>query len=135
MRANVSLSTKLRSSPSTSPGRCGRVVTLTECQICGWCSRRYCTTVLFPTPAGPERTVSRLDATFGRCVTGGELLLQRLPLVRAEAAYPAVGRDAQLLHDPLCPHLADAWHRLAYGGAPHLPDHVVGLAAHQDVGE
>ena len=45
--------------PSTSPGRGWRVVTDTEIQISGQILRSSATTVLFPTPEGPESTVSR----------------------------------------------------------------------------
>ena len=41
------------------PGRGARVVTETEIQISGLRRRSSATTVLFPTPEGPESTVSR----------------------------------------------------------------------------
>jgi hypothetical protein len=47
------------SRPSTSPGLGARVVTETESQIRGDTRRRLATTVLLPTPDGPESTVSR----------------------------------------------------------------------------
>ena len=36
-----------------------RVVSETDCQISGWVARRRATTVLLPTPEGPDSTVSR----------------------------------------------------------------------------
>src|SRR5690606_5680184 len=45
--------------PSVSPGRGGRVVTDTESHTSGRRRRSSLTTVLFPTPEGPDRTVRR----------------------------------------------------------------------------
>src|SRR3954469_23809641 len=101
MRAKVSLSRKCRSRPSISPGRCGRVVTLTECQICGWRSRRYSTTVLLPTPAGPDNTVRRLGPTVGDGATDGEFSFERLSLMGAETSHAPRRRDTELFHDAL----------------------------------
>src|SRR5262245_11360419 len=51
--------TKWYSRLFTSPGRGDRVVTETDSQMSGRCARKRATTVLLPTPEGPERTVSR----------------------------------------------------------------------------
>jgi len=59
MRANSAVSPKCYSRPFTSPGRGLRVVTEAEIQISGRRRRRAAPTVLFPTPEGPESTVSR----------------------------------------------------------------------------
>src|SRR3954447_22739828 len=69
IRPNSSPSTKNRSSPSTSPARAGRVVALTECQLSGCLSRRYARTELLPTPAGPDRTVSRAGRLKTLCAS------------------------------------------------------------------
>src|SRR5687767_10689756 len=97
------------------------------------------TTVLLPTPEGPESTVSRA----GRSGTGGgpvidpadqtdsvrrsvggatELALERRDLVGTQPADAAALGDAEPLHDLLGPHLADAGHRLQQGGDLHLAD-------------
>ena len=49
-----------------APGRGARVVTLTESQTSGCRVRSTCTTLPFPTPDGPDRTVSRPEP--GDCV-------------------------------------------------------------------
>src|SRR5690348_4019057 len=73
--------------------------------------------------------------TSGRRAAGGELALERLPLVRAEAADATAGRNAELLHDALRAHLADARHRLENSRHPHLADDLVGLTRGEDVRE
>src|ERR1700742_672730 len=59
IRPNSASSTKKYSRPSSSPGRGERVVAETESHSSGWQCRNSATTVLFPTPEGPESTVSR----------------------------------------------------------------------------
>ena len=76
-RSNSSLPTKCYSRPSTSPARGGRVVTDTEIQICGHVLDSSATTVLFPTPEGPESTVSRECTEVATAAPEG---LGRLPL-------------------------------------------------------
>src|SRR5690348_337838 len=56
---------KWYSRPSASPGRGARVVTETESQTCGEARRSRATTVLLPTPEGPDRTVSRAGTGAG----------------------------------------------------------------------
>src|SRR5690606_40517562 len=56
IRSNSSAPTKKYSTPSVSPGRGARVVTDTESHTSGWWARSSLTTVLLPTPEGPERT-------------------------------------------------------------------------------
>ena len=95
-------------------------MTDTEIQICGQVLRSSATTVLFPTPEGPESTVSRectgvaTAAPEGlgrlpRCSDiGTELLLKRGALVGTQPAHSARFRDAKPFHDLLCPDLAYA---------------------------
>ena len=125
----------------TSPGLGARVVTDTESQISGLSFRSPATTVLLPTPEGPERTVSRAGTPPPRtsavphersadvmAVGLGprarpwsdqtasdnttELVFQRGALVRAQAADPARFGDAEPLHDLPGPNLADPRHGL-----------------------
>src|SRR5260370_21607659 len=70
-------STNGYSRPFTSPGRGGRVVTDTEIQIWGQVLPSSAMTVLFPTPEGPESTVSR-ECT-GVATAAPEGLVSRLP--------------------------------------------------------
>ena len=98
-----------------------RVVTDTEIQICGQDLLSAATTVLFPTPEGPESTVSRectgvataaLPGLGSRLPRGSdigtELLLKRGALVGTEAAHSTRFRDTKPFHDLLCPDLAHA---------------------------
>ena len=66
IRSNSGSSTKKYSRPSTSPGRGERVVAETESHSSGWHRRSSATTVLFPTPEGPESTVSRENSRMVR---------------------------------------------------------------------
>src|ERR1700735_2869487 len=105
-------------------------------ELLGEARRRLATTVLLPTPDGPESTVRR--AGTGACLAGPrcadgsatdlcplppslmpaprrsdiypELVLECRPLVGAEAADAPRLRDAEPLHDLLGAHLADAGH-------------------------
>src|SRR5579875_976486 len=60
--------TKWYSRPSTSPRRGGRVVTDTESHISGQTRASCFTTVLLPTPDGPDSTVRRAPGRPGRMV-------------------------------------------------------------------
>jgi len=99
-------------------------VTDTEIQISGHVRLSSATTVLFPTPEGPESTVSRECTglvTAAPPVLGGfgfrlprgsdigtELLLKRGTLVGAQPAHSARFRDTEPFHDLLRPDLAHA---------------------------
>jgi hypothetical protein len=84
----------------------------TDTHNSGWWSRSSRTTVLLPTPEGPDRTVSR-----GRVVpavikqpsgAAAELPLEGGELLRTEPADATALRDADLFHDLAGPHLAHA---------------------------
>jgi hypothetical protein len=96
-------------------------VTDTEIQIPGHVLFSSATTVLFPTPEGPESTVSRectgvataalpgLGSPLPRgSDIGTELLLKRGALVGTQPTHSTRFRDAKPFHDLLCPHLAYA---------------------------
>ncbi len=97
-------------------------MTDTEIQIWGQVLLSSATTVLFPTPEGPESTVSReytgvataapegLGSRLprGSVIGATELLLKRGALVGAQAAHAARFGDAKPFHDLLCPDLAYA---------------------------
>ena len=99
-------------------------MTETEIQISGQVLLSSATTVLFPTPEGPESTVSRECtgvataaplglAGFGSRLPRGsdigtELLLKRGPLVGTQPAHTTRFSDTKPFHDLLCPHLAHA---------------------------
>ncbi len=94
-------------------------------------------TVLFPTPEGPESTVSRectglaTAAPEGlgrlpRCSDiGTELLLKRGALVGTQPAHTARFRDAKPFHDLLCPDLTYARQGFEQSGDLHLANHVI----------
>src|SRR6202034_995059 len=104
-----------------SPGRGFRVVTDTENQISGLLWRSSATTVLFPTPEGPESTVSlecawaATPAPTGLCMPEGscspvaapdsdigtELLLKCCSLVGTETTDAPRFGDAEPFHDLL----------------------------------
>ena len=99
-------------------------MTETEIQISGQARRSSATTVLFPTPEGPESTVSREwtgvataappgSESFGSCLSlgsdiGTELVLKRGPLVGTQAAHAPRFSDTKPFHDLLGPDLAHA---------------------------
>src|SRR5258708_23821929 len=142
---------KKYSRPCTSPGRGRRVVTETDSQICGQFRLIARTTVLLPTPDGPDSTVrpagtgtpsgDRAELTgsampqyprprvrrLAARSDVAEFLLQRDPLVRAEPADAARLSDAQPLHDLLGAYLTHAGHGLKQRRDLHLPDDVVNL--------
>ena len=99
-------------------------MTDTEIQISGHVRLSSATTVLFPTPEGPESTVSR-ECTgvataaplgfegFGSRLPlgsdiGTELLLKRGPLVGTQPAHATRFSDTKPFHDLLRPDLAHA---------------------------
>ena len=99
-------------------------MTDTDIQIWGQVLASSATTVLFPTPEGPESTVSRectvvataappgLEGAGSRLPRGSdigtELLLKRGPLVGTQPADAARFRDTKPFHDLLGPDLAHA---------------------------
>src|SRR6516162_3927753 len=106
-------------------------------------------TVLFPTPEGPESTVSR-ECTGGATAApeghegvgtrlphgsdiGTELLLKRGALVGTQPAHTTRFRDAKPFHDLLCPHLAYARQGFEQSGDLHLANHVISSAFLDDV--
>src|ERR1035437_1585430 len=79
--------------------------------------------------------MARLAGTgLGGYELGGELLLERGPLVLAQAADPAVLRDTQAAHHLLRPDLAHARYGLQQRRQLHLPDRVVRGAPLEGVG-
>src|ERR1700684_2359877 len=113
--------------------------------------RSSATTVLFPTPEGPESTVSRectgvATAALPRREVfrsgpprgsdiGTELLLKRGPLVGTQPAHTARFRDSEPFHDLLCPDLAHAGQRLKQGRDLHLANDVISSAFLDDVSQ
>src|SRR6516225_500037 len=110
--------------------------------------RSSATTVLFPTPEGPESTVSlectgvATAAPLGHgsrlsCGSdiGTELLLKRGPLVGTQPAYATRFRYAESFHDLLCPHLAHAGQGLKQSRDLHLANHVISRAFLDDIGQ
>jgi hypothetical protein len=100
-------------------------VTDTEIQIWGQVLLSSATTVLFPTPEGPESTVSRectgvaTAAPLGlgsRLLRGSdigtELLLKRGALIGTQPAHTTRFGDAEPFHDLFCSHFAYARQRL-----------------------
>ena len=96
-------------------------MTDTEIQISGHVRLSSATTVLFPTPEGPESTVSRectgvataaLPGLGSRPPRGSdigtELLLKRGTLVGTQPAHSARFRDTEPFHDLLRSDLAHA---------------------------
>ena len=96
-------------------------MTDTDIQIWGEVLASSATTVLFPTPEGPESTVSRECTVVATAVPpeacsrllcgsdiGAELCLKRRPLVGTQPADAARFRDAKPFHDLLGPDLAYA---------------------------
>ena len=108
------------------------MVTETDSHTSGCARRTSVTTVLLPTPDGPERTVRRLDgmepsdaftsesaapvimpprppmvASSAVC-TAAEFTLESGPLVRTEAPHAAGLGDTEPFHDLLGANLADA---------------------------
>src|SRR5271170_3971352 len=145
-RSNSASSTKQYSRPSTSPGRGRRVVTDTEIQISGQILRSSAMTVLFPTPEGPESTVSLectgvATAAAPACRSrlpcgsdiGAELCFKRGALVGTQPAYATRFRYAQPFHDLLCPHLAHAGEGLKQSRDLHLANDVIGAAFLDDI--
>src|ERR1700761_8817057 len=103
-------------------------------------------TVLFPTPEGPESTVSRectgvaYAARPGPCSRlrrgsdiGTELLLKCGPLVGAQPAHSARFRYAKPFHDLLGPDLAHARQGFKQGRDLHLANHVITGAVLDDI--
>ena len=96
-------------------------MTDTEIQIWGQVLLSSATTVLFPTPEGPESTVSR-ECTGAATAAppglgsrllrgsdiGTELLLKRGALIGTQAAHTTRFSYAEPFHDLLCPDLAYA---------------------------
>src|SRR5215467_7450153 len=130
----------------------------------GRSARNPATTVLLPTPEGPERTVSRaclappgasaapharwtgesaVEPSSPRSSLGSprwsditaELVLQCGALIGTQSADSPRFRDAKPLHDLACPHLANTWHGLKERRDLHLAHRVVGLALLQYGGQ
>src|SRR5260370_14872590 len=142
-------STNGYSRPFTSPGRGGRVVTDTEIQIWGQVLLSSATTVLFPTPEGPESTVSRECTVVATAALpereglgsrlpcgsdiGTELLLKRGTLVGTQPAHTTRFGDAEPFHDLLCPDLTHAGQGLKQSRDLHLSNHVISRAFLDDI--
>src|SRR5579862_1879164 len=108
-------------------------------------------TVLFPTPEGPESTVSRectvvataapprLAGTCSRPLCGSdigaELCLKRRPLVGTQPADAARFRDAKPFHDLLGPDLAYAGQGFKQSRDLHLANDVIVCAFLDDIGQ
>jgi hypothetical protein len=134
------------------------VVTETDSHTSGWARRISATTVLLPTPDGPERTVRRLDgieppaagtaesaaagepprpsgASRSAISTAAELTLQSGALVGAKAPHAAGLGDTEPLHDLLSANLSDARQGFQQSRHLHLSDYVVGLTIFQNLSE
>src|ERR1700761_6663579 len=94
-------------------------------------------TVLFPTPEGPESTVSRECTGVATAAPPGwvsrlsrgsdigtELLLKSGALIGTEPAHATRFGNAEPFHDLLGPHLAHAGQGLQQRGDLHLANHV-----------
>jgi len=124
-------------------------VTDTEIQIWGQVLLSSATTVLFPTPEGPESTVSRECTVVATAALpereglgprlprgsdiGTELLLKRGALVGTQPAHTTRFRDTEPFHDLLCPDLAYARQGFEQSGDLHLANHVISSAFLDDV--
>src|SRR5215475_10455261 len=121
----------------------------------GRSARNPATTVLLPTPEGPERTVSRaclappgasaaphtrwtgesaVEPSSPRSSLGSPCWVRYHRRTRspAQSADAPRFRDAKPLHDLACPHLADTWHGLKERRDLHLAHGVVALALLQN---
>src|SRR5262249_12283548 len=136
--------------------------TETDCQIAGQSARSRATTVLLPTPDGPDRTVSRAGTGGPRrtrrdsaasmspaalphsarvdLASAGSELARRLPrqsaaLVRAQAAAAAGLGGAPPFHDPPRPDLAAPRPRLQQRRPLHLAHYFVGPSLLENLGQ
>src|SRR3954451_1701570 len=125
--SNVWRSAKTYAS-SSSPARWARVVQLRLSQRSGSRSTSARTMVPFPTPPGPETTMisGSSGVTSAAVALLGELIQQRLLLLRTEALDAAVVGDADVFHDLAGLDLADARQGLEQGDDLQLADGGVG---------
>src|SRR3954452_17716809 len=93
--------------------------------------RKRSTTLPFPTPEGPARTISVPRRTRASLLLA-ELRQELLALLAAQPPHAPSGGDVELLHDLLRAHLADTGERLEHGRDLHLAQGVVlvGLLEH-----
>src|SRR5262245_54558700 len=101
----------------------------------GKCRRSSLTTVLLPTPEGPDSTVSRRPDPSSKSAPAVKFPLEGRDLVVAEPAHAAALGDADPLHHLAGPDLAQPRHRLQQVEHLHLADDLVLLALTQHVGE
>src|SRR5262245_46518555 len=96
--------------------------------------RRRSTTLPFPTPEGPARTISVPRRTRASLLLA-ELREQLLALLAAQPAHAARRGDVELLHDLLGAHLADTRQRLEHRRDLHLAEGVVLVDLLEHIGQ
>src|SRR6478736_6980256 len=96
--------------------------------------RRRSTTLPFPTPEGPARTISVPRCTRASLLLA-ELREQQFALLAAQSADPTRRGDVELLHDLLRAHLADTGQRLEHRRDLHLAEGVVLVGLLEQIGQ
>src|SRR5262245_13769997 len=96
--------------------------------------RRRSTTLPFPTPEGPARTISVPRRTRASLLLA-ELRQELLALLAPQAADATRGGDVELFHDLLRAHLADTRERLEHRRDLHLAEGVVLVGLLEHIGQ
>src|SRR3954467_15931275 len=121
--------------PSVSPTRIGRVVAEMEtASPSGSRDRTRATTLPFPTPEGPARTISVPRRTRASLLLA-ELRQELLALLAAQPTHAPRCGDVELLHDLLRAYLAHAGQRLEHRRDLHLAEGVVLIGLLEHIGE